>query len=284
LEFQVENITRTVYGSFLQTIQLMGLPFTRKPNTTLNERFGVQADTLPLIDEMPHLRYFGIGNGGHQITQGADGIPKTEPIQHRATDASLFRPLPFVMRELNADITLAQRDKYGMRKVEVHNGVTYVVYYLRRIGLDNTVPAMEYKVVNAGVTTTTPFVPTTANLFPEPPTLPASGVGTVNGDYTTATAKVSLTLTAEDVTELLNVANILFADSGYAIVSEIALVSGVDKVVTSPGPNSTLINFKEVLAAQVVSFVNTFLPLNFANNGTEIILDAGATEPLFNVA
>lgn len=279
----MENITRTVYGSYLQTCMLFGLPFSRKPSSTLNEKFGIQPDTVPSIEEMPHTRYWAIGNGGHRMTVGADGIGKPEPIQHRATDAALFNHLPFVLREPANDLATADRAKYGLRREETHNGLRYIAYYLKRIPLAQVIPAMEYKTVQNGDTVTTPFVPDSSHLNPQPPELSPTGVNVVSGDYTTATAKAGLVLSKTDVDELLNVATILYDDPDYAIVSEIALVSGIDKVVQSPGVGGGTINFGEVICAQVVTHISTFVPLRFSNNGTELLLDVGATEPLFSV-
>lgn len=279
----MENITRTIFGSYLQTCHLLGLPFSMRANTTLNEKFGIQSGIAPDVVEIPRMRYYAIGNGGHRMTAGGDGLSKPEPIQHRATDAACFNHIPFVLREPDADLSLSQRANYGLRREETHNSVRYIAYYLKRIPMGGVNPAMEYKAVANGETTTTPFVPNSANLNPTPPSLSESGVNVVTGDYTTSTAKLTLSLTAEDVAELLNVANILYQDDGYAIISEIALVSGVDKVVTSPSVGATTINFNDVIAAQVVSHINAFFPVKFSNNGTEIIVDVGASEPLFNV-
>lgn len=280
----MENITRTAYGSYLQTCLLMGLPFSMMANTTLNEKFGIQSGIAPDISERPTMRYYTIGNGGHKMTSGADGLSKPEPIQHRATDGAAFNHIPFVLREPEADLSNAERQNYGLRRQEQHNDVTYIAYYLKRIPMGSVVPALELKSVVDGVETTNPFVPDSSNLNPTPPVLNPEGVNLTNGDYTTATAKLVLQLTPADVAELLNVASILYNDEGFAIISEIGLVSGIDRLVESPGVGNTTITFNEVIAAQIVSHLNAFYPLNFANNGTEIIIDVGATEPLFSLS
>lgn len=279
----MENITRTVYGSFLQTCHLLGRPFQMLANSTLNEKFGIASGLAPDISQTPLVQYWAIGNGGHKMTVGAGGIAKSDPIQHRATDAACFNHLPFVLREPGADLSAAQRMSYGLRRKETHNGVDYIAYYLKRISMDGVTPAIEYKSVADGTTTTTPFVPNSSNLNPTPPQLNAQGVNVTTGDYTTCTAKITLALSADEITELLNVAQILYADDGYAIISEIALVSGVDRMVVSPGVGTATINFNDVIAAQVVSFLNTFFSAKFQSSGTSNILDVGATEPMFSL-
>jgi hypothetical protein len=279
-----QPITRTIYGSLLQTTSLLGLPFTIKTNTTLNEKFGVQAGILPDVSAISRMVYMAVGNGGHKFSVGGNGIPRPDPLQHKSTDAALFQHLPFVMREPNNDLQPAERAKYAMRREEVHNGVRYFAYYLKRISLVGVTAAMEYKNAANGEVTTTPFTPNSSNLNPTPQTLNSNGVAVTTGDYVTATAKITISLTKAEVEELLEVARILYADPGYAIISEIALVSGVDKDVQSPGVGSTTIAFKEVIGAQVCSHVSAFYALSFANNGIEMVLDVGSSEPLFNIA
>lgn len=280
----MENICRTVYGSYLQTAQLVGSPFILTQNTTLNEKFTIQAGVGPRSGEVPKMAYFAIGNGGHTFMTGADGVAKPEPVQHIATDAALYSHLPFVLRETNNDLTAAQQANYGLRRLETHNGNQYYAYYLKRIPADTITPQMELQTVDNGVTNTTPFAPNSANLNPTPQQLSSTGVNVVTGSYTTASAVLNLTLSADDVTELLNAAQVIYNDTGYAIISEIALVSGIDRVVPVSSNGGSTINFNEVVCAQVVSFINTFFPMVYANNGTGISLDVGATEPLFGLS
>lgn len=278
----MEPITRSIFGSYLQTCLLLGLPFAVQANSTLNEKFGVQPGIYPDTTTVPRMRYYAIGNGGHSFTVGANGQTKPDPVQHLATDAALYNHLPFVLRTIDNDLTPTQQALYGLRRQETHGGLQYFAYYLKRMDFTSVVPAMQNVAVADGTSTTTAFAPTSANLNPTPPDLSSGGVNLLTGDYASASAEVDLNFTSWDITEFLNVANVLYGDDGYAIVSEIALVSGVDKVVTSPAQTGT-INFNEVIAAQVVSFVNTFFPAKYANNGNDMIFDIGSTEPLFKI-
>lgn len=279
----MDNITRTVYGSYLQSCQLLGLPFALASSSTLNEKFGVQPGVLPNSGVLPACRYFAIGNGGHKLNV-TNGLYIPEPIQHLTTDAALYNHLPFVLREPNNDLTTAEQAMYALRVAEVHNGINYVAYYLKRIDMTNVAVSMQYKTVASdGTVTTTPFQPTTANLNPTPPNLSPTGVNVVSGDYVMASAPVPIALSANDVTEILNVANILYGDPNAAIVSEIALVSGVDKIIAVGGSGQPTFNFNEVIAAQVDTFINTFYALNFSQNGVSNIVDCGAVEPLYQL-
>jgi hypothetical protein len=43
-------------------------------------------------------------------------------------------------------------------------------------------------------------------------------------------------------------------------------------------------NMNEVICAQICSFIDTFVTMNYMNNGTTINLNVGSTEPLFELA
>lgn len=280
----MENITRSVYGAYLQTCAYMKLPFTLMANTTLNEKFGIQADATLDIGTIPAMRYFSIGIGGHAFSVGAGGVTKTDIVQHRTTDAALYKHMPFILRPINNDIPVEDRAKYGLRRIETHGGAQYIAYYLKRIDFTNAEAGMEYTSIENGVSNVTDYVPTASNLNPEPPILSPTGVNLTTGDLVSATAKLSLIFTGAEIQEICDAANIIYGDDNYAIISEIALCSGVDKVVTSPSANNGTINFNEVVGVQVTAFANTLVPAKFAKTGAEIALDVGSCEPLLNLA
>ena len=276
-----ENITRTIYSSFLQTCKLLNLPYQMQVNTTLNELFGIQNGVAPSSTEIPSMRYWAIGNGGHRLSTGSDGISIPQPIQHLATDAALYNHLPFVLRETTNDLSVSARANYALRKQEVHNGITYIAYYLKRMTLDTVTPHMQYVTVSNGVSNVTVFIPNSANLNPVPPALSSTGVNVVTGDYVKATAVLGMTLSASDIAELLNVSTIIYSKPDYAIISEIALCSGLDKLIQVTGTGNATFNFMEAIAVQVVSHINTFFPLVYSGNSVEILLDVGSVEPLY---
>lgn len=278
----MEAITRTVYGSYLQTCELLGLPFRVFQNTTLNEKFNIQAGVAPGASELPVMNYFSVGNGGHRYITGPSGISVPEPVQHRATDAALYNHLPLVLRATDNDLSAAQRANYALRRQETHNGKSYFAYYLKRFNTDNVEASMEYRVVNNGVTVVSPFVPDNSNLNPTPPDLSNTGVNVVSGDYIASNAKFNLSLLEDDVAELLHVAEVIYDDEAFAIISEIALCTGVDKIVSVPSSTGN-INFNEAIAVQVATFCNTHSALKFLNTGLSLNLSCGSTESILNI-
>lgn len=278
----MESTVRTVYGAYLQTCQLTGIPFVLTPNTTLNEKFLASSNIALNSQDIPKMQYVAVGNGGHKMkVSGNSSLQVPEPLQHRTTDAALFNHLPFVLRPQANDLTPAERLRYAIRVEESHDGVDYYAYYLRRVDFTGVEAEMQLKHVDSGVTTTQPLVPTLDNLSPTPPDMGAGGSVPTTGDYVVASARVTFVLDSFDITELKNVAMIIEGSEDFAIISEIAMVSGVEKVVAATDYLGTTFNFNEVIGAQVAAFVSTFHVLKSAANGITTIFDTGATEPLW---
>lgn len=275
----MEHCIRTVLGAYLQTCQLLGKPVVIKPNTTLNQKFDIQPNVTISDQDHPGMGYVSIGNGGHRMVIGVNNIPRPEPIQHTPRDAALFNHLPFVLRLPNEDLTVAERAKYRLRRHETHDGQTYVAYYLKTLDLSNTLPQLELRTVTDGVTTSTEFNHTLQDLNPEPLELTPGGVLVNSGDYIAATAKVPFVMSETDINELLNVANILYGDEDYAMISEIALCSGVDRLVQGDF-NGTTATYTEAISVQVCNFINAFFSAKFSNNGINVLFDIGSVEPL----
>jgi hypothetical protein len=278
----MENIVRTVYGAYLQTTQLLGLPLIIKPNSTLNEKFNIHSSIAVADSDKPAMRYIALGNGGHRMVTGTNGIGRPEVIQHVPRNAALYNHLPFVLRLPTEDLTPIERLKYRLRRLETHDGITYVAYYLKVLDLENVVPQLELRTVSDGVTTSTEFSPTLADLNPTPPAINSGGVLTTTGDYIAATGKVPFIFTATDVVEFLNVANIIYGDEGYAMISEVALCSGVDRVVTGDF-NGVTTGYTDAIGVQVCNFISQFIHIPSNNAGIEYTYDVGSVEPLLTL-
>lgn len=278
----METITRTATGALLQTNHLLNLPTIIGEHSTLNEKFGIQQDVTISESDKPSVNYVTIGNGGHRVVIGVNDIPKIEAVQHKAKSAALYNHLPFILRLPNDDLSPTDRAKYRLRRTEVHGGTTYVAYYLKVIDKTDTQSVLELRSVIDGVTTSVPFTHTLADLSPVPPEIPSEGVVVTTGDYIAATAKVPFFMSETDITEFLNVANIIYGDEGYAIISEFALCSGIDKVVTGDfGGVST--GYTEAIAVQIVSFVSSFFPAKFNNSVYDVLLDVGSVEIMLDI-
>lgn len=271
-------ITRTIWGANLQTALLLGLPYETQTSSTLNEKFNIRPE-LKLDGRLPHVNYYCIGNGGHRMIHGADGVPYTSPINHRASDAALFNHLPFVLRPLGEDLTIEQRERYALRKVETIRGEDYIAYYLKRMDLSSVAMFLEHTEVQKGVMKKTPFHATTDNLNPEHPELPHSGVITTDGNYLTSSAIITILFNETDVRELIRVALTLYENEQYAAISEIGLCSGVDQIVNASESQGAF-NYREALDVQIATHITGFYPVGYTNRGFELQIEAGATEPM----
>jgi hypothetical protein len=276
----MEKTVRTIYSSALQTAQMLGMPLVISPNTTLNERFAVLEDAVLPEGVYPRVKYFCIGNGGHRLTVGADGIPLARENQHYPTDAACFKPLPFVLRADNNDLSALERSRYALRVSETHSGARYFAYYLKRIPMQGTQVTLELRnVATDGTITSVNFVPTPANLVPLPRVLTNAGANLLSSDYITCAARLSISLSEQDCTELLDACRIIFSDDSYAIISEMGLCSGLDKVILLPDNT----NFAEAIGVQVTSFINTVHHVKFSSSGISGYFDLGSNEPMFSM-
>lgn len=275
----MEHVVRTIAGVELQTSSLLNIPYRVREFSTLNEKFGVHEDVGISDQELPNLAYMAVGNGAHRNIDGKDGIPIIERVPHRPENLALYNHLPFVLRLPQEDLAAEERIKYRMRAQLDVNGVTYIAYYLKTLDLSETQPRLELKEVRDGVVVSQEYQYSRDNLNPVKPRLTPNQVLTTAGDYISATAKIPYELTVSDIDELLNVANIIYGSESYAIISEIALCTGVDRSVTGDF-NGTTMGYVESIATQVYSIINSFNLLQSNNGGVRGYFDIGSVEPL----
>lgn len=275
----MEKSTRSALGALLQTAQKFGKPLEIVKNSTLNQKFGVFEDILPDPTDDLAVRYVAIGNGGHRTEVGKDNLALFNSIPHMPRHTSLYKHMPFIMRPADNDLIAAERVNYRLRKEIDINGTRYAAYYLRKLDLLNTTPTLEYRTVVDGAVTSTPWEPSLDDLNPTPPLINPNQVMTTGDDYIAATARVPLVFTEAETSELINVATILYGDPGYAIISEVALCSGIDKLL-SGSFNGVSMNYTEAIGVQVNDFLATLFVAPFQTKGVTIDLDAGSVEPL----
>lgn len=275
----MESVTRTIYGAHLQTCKLLNRPFTVLPNSTLNQKFNLFADELPLSNEYPKLGYIGIGNKAATYELGNDGFILTREIPHLPRHASLYNFIPFVIRNMNDDLSATERMKYRLRVPITINSEQYVAYYLRVLNLDNVAPSVELRNVNEGVITTTDFIPEITDLSPQHPNISNVNLNNPNGDYLVSTAKINFVLNQNDINNILEACQLLYGDPRYAVINEIALVTGIDRVLTGVF-GSTQSSYTEVISAQIAAFVYQYHALTVNSTEVNITFDVGTEEPL----
>lgn len=279
----MQSVVRSVNGARLQTAQLMGLPLVIPAHSTLNEKFNIQANVSVPEAQQPHLKYVTIGNGGHKMVTGTGGISRPVPIQHKPRDNALYNHLPFVLRAPGNDLTALERSKYRLRTSMQLAGINYSAYYLKELDLSDTGVETNYYTVADGVTTASAFSPNSGDLNPTPPDLTNTGVVETTGDYIAASARVPFVMTTDEMSEFMNVCNLIYGDPSYAIISEIGLCSGVDKVVSGTF-DGVAASYTEAIGVQIASFISAFFAAQFSNTGVNLMLDVGSVEPMLTLS
>ncbi len=281
----MENITRTIYGNNVQAFLFMDKALTYPEYSTLNQKQNIHKDLLPDRTARPSLSYLAWGNRGHKLAVGADGIPYTDLVPHSATDSALYGQLPFVAREETNDLSSVERARYAHRIVkEAPNGLRYAMYYLRRLDKTNVVPTMYYTQVSNNQEDKRVFTPTAANMNPTPPLINNEGTNLISADYVSVDAIMTLSFTESEITEMINVAKIFHNNERLAIMSELALCTGVDRMVSVAGTGgSGSSSFNEAIVVQIAAFASVDYSLVNLRRKLDIELDVGSIEPLFQV-
>ena len=274
------KITPTIYGSMLSTAKQLGIKHKVLNKSTLNEKHGILETETPDENDIASIGCFAIGRGGMRLISGLKGERITAPTPHNPDHAALYEQIPFVLREIDNDLTASERVNYALRKKMNIGGKDYFAYYLRRINKTGVELSAEKVTVKDGVSTTVPFEPSSSNLNPTPPNIPNDGVIPTSGISLTTSGVIKLELNQSETKEVLEVCRILYGDVMYATITEIGLISGVDRNVNVEDGGSGSINFKEYVASQVAVHITTNCPLAYSNNGFDQEVDLGSSEAL----
>lgn len=275
----MENVQPTIYGAYLNTCQKLGIPIQFINYTTLNQKLNILSNYDYPANPNPILQYVVVGNGGANFTQGPNGIIEPIPIQHLATDSSLYNMMPLCIRTPDNDLTASEMAQYRLRTTITISGVTYIAYYALVISLANVDVGL-FNVTNSnGQSVSSQFTPSNLNLAPTPTSLTSLSVNTVTGNYVNVSALAQINITATQVTEFLNACNILYGSQYAALISEIGICTGIDvsNTVTSNGASLT---YTEAVGVQINAFINALYALYYSQNGLNITYNVGVTEPL----
>ena len=262
---------------------LLGIQPPILPYTTLNEKFSIQAGVTPTpqitgTQAVPPvaLRYIAIGDRGHSMIANANNTSQPVTVPHSPADTALYNHLPFQLVLATNDLSPDIQKNYRLRRKETWHGTDYIAYYLKVLPIATVQPQLQLRNVNNGTVTTTAYTPVSGNLNPPVPTPTAGSTLVATGSYVAATATIPFTLSADEVTAFMNVCNIIYGNAGYAMISELALCTGIDGNVSIPGGAV----YTEAFNVQVASFINTFMAVAFSNNGVSITLDVGSVSPM----
>lgn len=275
----MQKIVPTQLSNYLQVSSFLDTPFQQFEDTTLNQKFDIQAGALLPPGSRPALKFYTIGIGGHGYTMGPNSIPLSQVIDHSSGDAGLYRHLPFVLRPINDDLTAGERSRYCLRKIIEVDGTNYVAYYGKRLNMTGVIPKMTKRTIIDDQTVIEEYVYTEANLSPTPPEIPNTGAVTTSNEYLATSAIIPMPFTEADVAELYNVAEILFGDRRMAVISEFGFCTAVDADVSINTPAGA-VTFKETICAQIATIISGHYEMIYNSKGFDFNLEVGAVQPL----
>lgn len=253
------NTTRTPSGAMIHLAQLFNKEPAIAQHSTLNQKFNVEADETLNMGEVPHAGYICIGNAGHTAAV-ENNITSIKGVPRLSLAAALYNHMPFVIRPVTDDLSETERAPYRMRVIEVHGGVSYAAYYLK---------AFHHSIVNI----TSDYTPDASHLDPQHPT-------TTNSNVLATVAEIPFVLSASEIDNIKEAQQLIHGVEGFATISEIGLVTGVDRDV-SVDIDGTAVTYTECIAAQLHSSSNAGRLLDFTQSvSTPTTLTVGTLDPL----
>lgn len=274
---------QTAYGIKTLIYRLFGLPPIIDPHSTVNERLQILPDARPTDSEEVTMAVLVAGNKGHKVAPGVDGIPLIGVVDHTATDASLYGPLPLALRTMDDDLTPASRARYCLRKQLTVDGINYFAYYGLRlpVGPDNISVQMVRVTRTEQGSEEEVFIPNNENLFPEPPELPDEGGITTSDVSIRVNALLRVTLTSQDINEFVEAVKTLYSgDERYAVMSEFGLCTSSSRMIETNSTSGT-INFNESIGTTIYAFTMEHKALFYNTQELSIDFDLGNQIPLF---
>ncbi len=270
----MESIVPTIYGSQIYNSAILDLPYYYQPESTINEALSINSGAINYQQAYsPLLKYIAIGNGGHKIVNGNNGIGIPDPIQHSVTDANLYNILPFVIVPQTNDLSAAEQANYALKTSRIINNVSYFLYYLKLINSTDLVLATTLNNTVNNETVSQPFIPGVANIYPTPPNLSNNENYQLVPNTIKNSISVNFLLNSTDIANFLTVCQLVPEAYNVDIISEIALCTGVW--------DSTL---NDVIGVQPAIFIATFFPLAFNMSELNYQFSIGNTLPLYNLA
>ena len=279
--------TPTLSAMRLSTALIMGLDIKYPQRSTINEYFKHLVDRLPSPKERVCMRYLVIGNRGHDVVKDDDGFSDMEPRAKTANMSGMFNGYPLVLRALDNDLSDEMRKQYAFRIREEHGGRPYWAYYLKRIKMVGVETNDILIVRENGVPKTDEFHYTDADLFPQPVKLPDydydndGNIAIPDGRYVSSNAVVSIAFDEFDVAELQNVYNILRGTAKRAVISELALCSGLDFPHTGDSADGSKFTYDEAIGVQALYHISLYKNVAQENQGFVVNVTVGQPAPFF---
>lgn len=261
---------RTIFGIQLNLAQLTNKEYKIHANSTLNQHLDINQDINHPEGKYPYLGYYCIGVGGiGSIGENTTDYPFS---QHSATDANLFKLMPFILRTENNDIEDAYKKKYRLRKIIEVNSIRYIAYYLRSVDMDTEVNYSDeiMQVNNYNGTSVLDVISTDSDFLSPQPINKKNNLITDTSSFVVSNVKFIINLDSVEIEEINNVMNILAYNKK---ITEIGLCTGYDLNI-----NGSI----EAVSTQIAFHVGMTIELAAAMNEKSIhrIIEVGGQCPM----
>lgn len=263
----------------LQTAQRFKQMIPVIPNSTLNQKFEVFSDLTPNVGEIPFSQYFAIGINGATVELGTNGLYKTVYREYSPRWCSLLTHIPFILRKIDSDLSPSERINFRMRKILSYNGVQYVGYFLKKFDPELTSPLVMKLASTADAVDSVAWSPQLSDLNPVPFKVNPNEVIFTGDESLAVLKKLEFYLSPTDIKEVLNAVNIIYGDEGYANITEMGLVSGLDRTVNAT-INGNPTSYTEAIYAQITDFIKTDISCPNSLLGSNTVIYCGTMDPL----
>lgn len=246
----VVHTTKTLIESKLGLSGRLPVTFNPDMDCTLNSLYNVYQAVQPVT--IPKIQYFGIGIGGKYNITDTD---LSEAYKPETFEMNLAKPIPFRCLPEDEDslLTSTERAKYRMRVLQTFGGVKYYCYYLKKMEFTDEVGFIYTDPVTQKESA---YILDPTNLRPTRKKPSTSGLVDATLSEITTCAVAKATITGEEVVEAINV--LYEGDLRYAVLSELGIYSGEDKLVEAFNYQGVPFSYQESMCT-FMSAVTTWL-------------------------
>lgn len=280
----MDSVQQTGKGLEWLIHRMFGLHPEPEPFTSVNERLDIFPNLNPVESDQSIMRVLVAGNRGHGCSPGVGGVSRTTRNLHRATDTSLFNPLPFAARPIDDDLTEAERARYCLRKRMDINAIPHFLYYGLRLSVSRSDLAIQTELITrvpGEPEVREPWVPDTDDLYPEPIDIPNQGAVTASNTVLSVRGLLRVILGESAISNFVEAVKLLYnGEEEYAIFSEFGLCYGTDRFLEVQG-GTGIINFNESIGTTIYSFANDHKTVYMNTQSLELDFDVGNGIPLF---
>ena len=267
---------KSIWFAILENYRSRGMPFSRLPNSTINQHLSINHDA-ELPAGYPDKLVLTIGDGGHQLSTDG-GKSGFETLEAKRTNACLKNHMAFVARPIDNDLSDAERSLYCLRREEVHDGLTYAVYYGLYMEFTSQEPEIyTIEIIDGVEQTPVPFVATAAAYDGDMIQPTTDEVDIRNSKTIVVESPMTCEISKSIVSEIRNAYEVMNNTSVLPAISETGICTAFTSPKTVAVPSGT-ITYNEVICCQIANFISGIKILD--TDEMEFSYDYSLVEPL----